>query len=215
MKSILDRPGALPTVARPVRDEAARNALVEGNMGLSYWCIAKLRGVPIVANTPTDLLEDAALDGLFRAAELWDAERSIRFCTYAVRAINSHILNASRKHANGGAGHGRRARKRVYLLADVWGFDHAQGEDDRLFEVAQPEPSEPPAPHPHLPYLAQALETLDDRERRLLMRKCTDGATLTVLANEEGLSRERVRQIVNRAKRRVKIAVDQMKGASA
>jgi RNA polymerase sigma-32 factor len=50
-------------------------------------------------------------------------------------------------------------------------------------------------------WLQDALEILNDREKRIIVRRrlTEDGATLETLGTELGISKERVRQIENRA----------------
>jgi RNA polymerase sigma factor (sigma-70 family) len=78
---------------------AARNELAEGNLALVAW-IVSFRYRFLNCNVlDQDDLDQAGRVGLMRAAELWDPERGYRFCTYAGRAIRSHLSRALKAHA--------------------------------------------------------------------------------------------------------------------
>lgn len=48
------------------------------------------------------------------------------------------------------------------------------------------------------------LETIPEREARIFLKSCKDGYTLEAIGLQEGITRERVRQIVAKAERRLK-----------
>jgi RNA polymerase sigma-32 factor len=58
-------------------------------------------------------------------------------------------------------------------------------------------------------WLHDAMDILNDRERRIIKRRrlTEEGATLESLGNELGISKERVRQIENRALEKLRSAL--------
>lgn len=209
MKSILDRDNG-PTVMRPVRDIAERNQIIADNLPLAYWCIGKLSHLAVIASTPPDLLEDAAVDGLFRAAELWRDDAGTRFSTYAVRAINSHIFNAAKRHAGGS----KRPRKRVYLLLDVWGFAERDNDDNEPWQPAQPPPAEG-NDNPDAGLIEAAMQRLSEADRTLLRQRFVNEMSMNKIGDERGICRERVRQLQGRALARLRREFDQLKAKGA
>lgn len=209
MKSILDPDDNMPSrLMRPVRDTAARNAILEANLPLAYWVTKRMCGIPIVANAPRDLIEDAALTGLFRAAELWREDAGTQFSTYAVLAIRSHVMNVARRHAGG-----KRPKKRVYLLLDVWGFQGQADADNDPWEPAQPETPDA-TPNYDAELVEAAMQRLSEADRTLLRQRYVNEQSMNEIGAERKLSRERIRQLQGRALARLRREFDYLKGAT-
>lgn len=123
-------------------DRAARNALVEANLGLVYD-MARHFWTRDVATERRDL-EQCGVLGLMEAAERFDPERGVRFSTYAWQWIRQAMSRAARtagtikRRANTGVPTteaGRRAQ--ALRQATVWRLDAplSDDSDDTLLDV--------------------------------------------------------------------------------
>lgn len=187
-----------PRYAPARRDHAARNEIVVANLPLARWKVVKMSHSAYVAACPRELLDDAALDGLIRAAELWDDTRGIRFSTYATWAVHSHVMKTVRRFH----------RTRTWVLADVPGLSLRRDSEMREWEPAAPEP---PEPDPRADVVARALMRLNARDRLVLQMRHMDGAGLDAIASAVGgVTRERARQLCLRAAARLRLEVERL-----
>jgi len=150
-------------------DWAAREALIVGNMPMVAAIIERMR-------VPERLVDDAfeeGMIGLMRAVDKYDADHPSHavFCTVAVHWVRQAIQQMMRKDI-------RRTQRETGLT----------GVEVEIEEVIVP-PSVDVEP---------MLRRLSKRERHA-MRSVTDGLKLREVAEEMAVTKERVRQIRNRA----------------
>jgi RNA polymerase sigma factor (sigma-70 family) len=167
------------------RRRVIRDYLVQRNLGLVYWALPRF-----AAKSGDDgpLLSDALL-ALLQAVDCFDPWRGIRFSSYAVTAIQ-HALIYRRTHE-------QRYRRRFPASFDV-AFEHPvrRDENTELYEER----------------LHRALDAnlgdLTLLEARVLAQRYPldhePPSTLRAIGGAEGLSKERVRQIQNRALRKLR-----------
>jgi RNA polymerase sigma factor (sigma-70 family) len=167
------------------RADRIRNHLIQSNIRL-VMSIAK--SFADVKNTFDDLLSEG-ISSLMHAVEKFDYDRGYRFSTYATRAIRRDLYRLVVR--------GQKQRQRF-----------ATGSDD-LFASRPGEPenlgmTELEADSTYSKIQAM-LENLDSRERMIVRARFgfdTEGArktTYTKLAKQLGISKERVRQLAERA----------------
>lgn len=157
-----------------------------------------------------DLQQEGVL-ALYRAVEGFDPSRNLRFCTYA-----SHWL---RQAAFGYMyGNGSTVRIPVYMRKLMNRISRGQDPGDAtpnaiqmaqqllerstscLSDVNDPVDDSAAVEVDELtPVLRQKLNELPERERRLVKQRFMQGRTLSSISIEEGVSVERVRQIIQRA----------------
>ena len=123
---------------------------------------------------------------LLRCVEIFDADRGYRFSTYATNAIR-HNLNryVSRQHR-------LRQNMREYVASDGLAAEPLENPRQREREIRR------------MSGVCQWLQELDPRERTILksrygLAEDASKATLQSLADQLGLSRERIRQLEIRA----------------
>lgn len=157
-----------------------RDYIVEQNLGLAYSTIGRFH----TNNPDWDELRSEAFYALVRAVEGFNPWRGFRFSTYACNAIIRALIQEARRA-------GRR-RSRFTLGHDAW--------------QEEPEPTDSWS-ELYVDRLNQALELnlgdLTDRESKVLTRRFAinggEALTLGQVGRTLGLSKERVRQIQNRA----------------
>jgi len=171
------------------RRESIRDYLVESNRGLVYAAVARMRA-------PYGELDDLRGEGLLalvRAVDWFDPWRGVRFSTYAYNAIIRALVRLRRRTAQ------YRQRFAVTLEFPVEKSDSADnGRDlfvDRLHRA-----------------LSDNLGELTEREADILDRRfpMNNGPRLTLdeIGATFGLSKERVRQIQNRALAKLRDVLD-------
>jgi RNA polymerase primary sigma factor len=178
-----------------IRTVAERNALVLANAALVRWVLARvLRGRHVADEDFEDLLQAGHL-GLIRAAECYDPGRGVKFSYYAQLHIRQRVdalmLTRSLIHIPR-AVHGEERYRLVALLCpgalpDAW--DHP----------AAPEAPDPCEAAELSEAVAAALRGLPPRERRAVTLRFAGPATLREVGAALGVTRERARQIVDKA----------------
>lgn len=190
-------------LARRIRagDQAARARLVTSNLRFVVSVAKRYqnRGVAL-----SDLVNEGNL-GLIRAAERFDEQKGVRFISYAVWWIRQAILQAIDRARIPGHVQGPPAR---------WVSLDAPLGDDRSARLADVVADDGEGPHDEVQRGAlreavdSSLTCLPEREARVLRRYfgLDDGvpATLDQIAREIGVSRERVRQLKDRALARLR-----------
>ena len=180
-----------PKRKAPRRSRAERDRLVEQYFPLVGWCLNRYRHLEAIKRLGPDDAHSAGLCGLLRGAELWDETRGVKFITYAVRCILSHIRNHART---------------AYLIPIPThqmekgrkppGWMHYHDSHSGLpGHLPAPQAPEGPDTEP----LTNALRCLDRRTRDVLRRRFWKGQTLLEVGNHYGVSRERIRQIEKEA----------------
>lgn len=168
----------------PVRSDEERNALVTANLGLAFWVARRfLRRHPEARRALGGMeeAESAALEGLLRAAELWEPSRA-QFTTYAVkwcwqacqmRWRNSDLVRGKRAHG-----------KRVsWEYAEVQAEEHDPDTLQRSEEWTQ---------------VQEALRVLPTRWRKVLLARA-EGRTMREIGAELGVSSSFVGQLEKKA----------------
>ena len=181
--------------------------LVEANMGLVVSIASQYRGQGLGMD---DLICEGNI-GLVKAASRYDASKGASFASYAVAAIRREIERGlqrekdERRAERAPGGHIRSvdaplgAKPTISLLA-VLADANSPLADQRVFSAAAEKQVE------------RALECLNERESRVVSAYFgigRDSLTMAERAEEMGLRRERVRQIRNRAIRRMRKAFRQ------
>jgi RNA polymerase sigma factor (sigma-70 family) len=206
-------------------DIAARNEIVEANLALAGWFANKFGSK--YKHLDTEEIVSNAFDGLIRAAELSDPAIS-RFATYAVQWMRSMVGHANAKagarmgepvnfHSDGNGGENYLARLTPKSAATL--RRHMEREIVALGEME----TEGREPTP-LETLIEAegagtipWDCLHSREREIVRRYFGfDGpATLRSVGDEFGISRERARQIIERAVVKLRKAADRIQRGKA
>lgn len=166
-----------------------RDYIVEQNLGLVYSMMARFRS----GHADWDELRSEALFAIVRAVEGFNPWRGFRFSTYACNAIARSLIQEARRA-------GRR-RVRFRLGQDLWHEDPERVDSwselyvDRLQQA-----------------MTHNLGELTERESVILSRRFPmdggEGLTLGEVGTTLGLSKERVRQLQNRALGKLRAVLD-------
>jgi RNA polymerase sigma factor (sigma-70 family) len=166
-----------------------RDHLVEQNLGLAYSLVGRFRA----KDADRDELRSEALFALVRAVEAFNPWRGVRFSTYACNAINNALIYSSN-------------RSRIHRNRFASGLDGAferptrpeGGLDTRLERLAYA--------------LDMNLGELTEQESAVLRWRFPAGGgltrTLREVAGVMGLSKERVRQIQNKALDKLRVVLE-------
>jgi RNA polymerase primary sigma factor len=171
------------------RRRAICSYVVEHNLGLVYLCVSRLR----FAQVELDELRSEGLLAMVRAVDWFDPWMGVRFSTYAYNAITRGLVRLNQR-----AGRHRRLFPATYDNAPP-----PVEPDNRWAEL-------------YVDRLHQALKKndgeLSEREFTILRRRFPWGEeprlTLEQVGDECGLSKERVRQIQNRALKKLRTVLD-------
>ena len=172
-------------------DVEALDCLVRSNLRFVVSVAKRYQnlGVPL-----PDLIAEGNV-GLVRAAHLFDPERGVRFISYAVWWIRQAILRTLDEQT-------RTSRRTTPLEAPLF-EDDEPSRSDTLQDALAADPMERTLDALLSAELRRAMASLDPREARVLrLYYGLDGSqplTLEEIASVFGLSRERVRQIKERA----------------
>ena len=185
-------------------DERALNKLIEANLRFVVAIARQYQGQGL---SMEDLVSEGNL-GLMKAAGKYDASRGLRFVNYAVVFIRQQIEkaltaeSAERRVESGRDGQSRsvdaplNGKSNVSLLS-VLADAHSALADERVYSANVESAVE------------YALHLLNERESRVV-NACfgigQESLTMAEIAEDMGLKRERVRQIRDRAVRRLKKA---------
>lgn len=183
-------------------DERALNRLIEANLRFVVVIARQYQGQGL---SMEDLVSEGNL-GLMKAARKFDATRGLRFVNYAVVFIRQQIEKAVRKESDeqrvestrDGQTHSVDAplgsKANVSLLSVLVNTDSPQA-DQRVYNASLENAVE------------RSLQTLNERETFVINAYFGIGEerqTMAEIAERMDLKRERVRQIRNRAVRRLK-----------
>ena len=183
-------------------DERALNKLIEANLRFVIVIARQYQGQGLAME---DLVSEGNM-GLMKAARKFDAERGLRFVNYAVVFIRQQIERALKKESAEQRVEGTHdgqtrsvdaplgSKANVSLLSVLVNADSPQA-DQRVYNANLEDAVE------------RALQTLNERESAVINAYFGIGeerATMTDIAERMNLKRERVRQIRDRAVRRLK-----------
>ena len=189
--------------ARVLRgDSRALNRLIEANLRLVVATARQYQGQGLQMD---DLVSEGNI-GLMRAAQKYDATRGLRFAGYAVVFIRRQIEKAlkaesSEQRVESKAGGQTRSvdaplgSKNNVTLLSVLVDNNSPLADERVYNAGVEQAVE------------QALDVLGDRERQVVDAYFGIGCenlTMAEIGQNMGLTRERVRQIRDRAVRRMR-----------
>ncbi len=183
-------------------DERALNKLIEANLRFVVAISRQYQGKGLDMD---DLISEGNI-GLMKAARKFDGERGLRFVNYAVVFVRQQIEKALKlesseqrvENAKDGQSRsvdaplgGRANMSLLSVLADA----NTPLADERVYSAAIADAIE------------YAIHSLNDRERQVITAYYgidKDHLTLVEIAEDMKLKRERVRQIRDRAVRRLK-----------
>ncbi|WP_339733458.1 sigma-70 family RNA polymerase sigma factor [uncultured Gimesia sp.] len=179
-------------------DEAlrVRNEIFRSNMRLVVSIIKK-------CVTPHVTFDDLLSDGiwtLMKAVDKFDFDRGFRFSTYAYRAITNY---AYRKIADQRKEHLRFTQaKQEQPLEEVSGENRSELDERTWLELSE--------------LLTQKIEKLDQREQLIVRARYALGGqskvqTFQKLADRLGVSKERVRQLEQRAVAKLRVMAEKTK----
>ena len=183
-------------------DERALNRLIEANLRFVVVIARQYQGQGL---SMEDLVSEGNL-GLMKAARKFDATRGLRFVNYAVVFIRQQIEKAVRKESNEQRVESTRdgqtrsvdaplgSKANVSLLSVLVNADSPQA-DQRVYNASLEDAIE------------RSLQTLNERETIVVNAYFGIGEerqTMAEIAERMSLKRERVRQIRDRAVRRLK-----------
>ena len=183
-------------------DERALNRLIEANLRFVVVIARQYQGQGL---SMEDLVSEGNL-GLMKAARKFDATRGLRFVNYAVVFIRQQIEKAVRKESDEQRVESTRdgqtrsvdaplgSKANVSLLSVLVNADSPQA-DQRVYNASLEDAIE------------RSLQTLNERETVVVNAYFGIGEerqTMAEIAERMSLKRERVRQIRDRAVRRMK-----------
>jgi len=187
------------------RGEVTRQAVVEAYLWL----------IPVnVSRFGDRFREDLQQEGviaLYRAVDLFDIGRGLRFSTYAAHWLKQAFHSWLYDHASTVRipVYMRKAMNRVARGEDCDDLNEATLERARrlneqvtrhIDEVTHIDEEPEPEPPDELPErLAEALADLPERERRIVRQRYWEGMTLREIGELEGVTIERIRQLLLRA----------------
>lgn len=184
----------LPTL----NDPAAIEALVLQWRHLPKHVYARLCGLPDVRALGFEEGEAAGMRGLFRAAQLFQdgrlsrhTGRPVKFITVAYSWVRQHIREAARRHWR------HLTREKPFSR-----FEAPDGDPvEDFFDRAPESHLQPVEEDPRWPAVRRALDELGGREREVLEARLWGGEKLKAIGERLGISKERVRQLQDRALR--------------
>ncbi|QDT92048.1 sigma-70 family RNA polymerase sigma factor [Gimesia algae] len=172
----------------------------------NYIIQANLRLVVSIAKNLTDranLFEDLVSDGhlpLIRAVEIFDVERGNRFSTYGTWAVRNFLFRTTKK--------GRKYRKTFLNGAETLALGMSDSRSTQRSHEAYHQTIDD--------VLQKVLQTLDAREQLILKRrfglaKSDTPEKFREIAEDLGVSTERVRQLTIRSLQRMREAIEEQK----
>ena len=169
-------------------------ALVEETLYLPRREARRWRHTPLEQE---DLVADGYL-ALAKAARKYDPSFGVPFPAFATPYVRGAIVDTVRTRA-------RRNRLREGVYADVVGFSDltpGQERDDRAYEPTDPGPG--PQDTVESIERLRVLATLPERERIALIRTIVDGDAATDVADDLGVTPNRVYQLVQHGSARLR-----------
>lgn len=169
-----------------------RDAMVTAHVRYAF-SIAKgyqKRGVPLA-----DLFAEAIL-GLFEAHDHFDPSKGVAFTTYSSFWVRRAITSALKKK---GLIHIPNQKQNEGLKFEYLSVDKDERNGKKLLDLPAEGPSSEEAvdKKKRARTIQRALSILSDRDRRIMRMRFWEGRTLMEIGDRIGLSRERIRQIID------------------
>lgn len=164
--------------------------------------VIRTRGIPLGQGVEWDDVMQVGMEALCGAAEDWD--RRVPFAPFAFVRVGNRVIDWLR---NDGpmTRSGKRKLNTVPWIADSGNDDWHAGEapTERLLRVEQltPDHAEQLAADD---FVSRCLGLLSDRERRLVTALLLEGRTCEEVAEEEGLTVDRIYRLRDRAIQRLR-----------
>lgn len=158
--------------------------LYEENIPLARYIVKKISQR---MNIDYQLLESEGMYALLRASKGFRPSLGYAFSTYASRAIHNATMTVAKRELRY-QGHAQ--------LTDATPTPRRQSLFDKVADAEELEQQ--------MAWLNKFLSTLSDRDRRIMAMRFNEGCTFRDIAEATGLSRERVRQIVDRTIDRIR-----------
>lgn len=196
-------PGKSAAPDERLRSVAARNVLIEQWKDLPGFVVfKKMRNSNHVKKLGTDEAVQVGFLALVRAAELWDESRNIKFNTYAVRSIMVNVIMAGLAdgvihiphHLAGPAGRKYRYRREAEAARRFAEFPDWLSSSSSTVEKDYGE-------------VLAAVSRLPEKLAFVVRRRAIDGAVLAQIGGELGVSKERIRQLYNKAVHLLQLAL--------
>lgn len=169
----------------------AQQRLVTQNLGLAH--AAALQFARKFHKVDIDELVADALMGLCCAAVGFNPSLGWKFSTYATKSIHTHMMRGADERTN--FSRLNRVERRTGQRPIFKSLSITSDDNVNLRDII-PDRREPPADVDDLPIL---LARIPKRDREILMRRVGDGVKLREVGAEFKLTKERVRQIVEKA----------------
>lgn len=184
------------SVARRSRlgDEASRNRLVASNLRFvikvvfQYWS----PGLPLM-----DMISEGC-QGLIKAAKTFDPDMGFRFLTYAGDAITQGVIWAIKDH-----------KQYDYESLDEFIYDDGSEISQRDVLVSKDQQGDETAFYNQV---RGFLDHLSDRERIIITLRFWHDLALEEIGSRVNVTKETVRKIEARALRKLRWAIDSMRG---
>ncbi len=195
----------MPTALPALRSIADRNALVSANLGLVRAFVLRFaRTRPHLARRVgfEDLLQHGYI-GLICGAQRWDESRGVRFSTYAWFWIRQTVLRACQQADLIRIPCYLRGRQRSDLRRRL----HCESLQDLLAVGEEPQARAADLDPGDLAEILEAVDTLGERHRRVVRWRFLHGWTLEAISRQLGVTKERVRQILDAAVAKLRIAL--------
>ena len=184
-------------------DERALNRLVEANLRLVVAVAAKFQGKGLSMD---DLVSEGNM-GLLKAARRFDGRRGVRFAAFAVGIVTRQIEKALKAEADATKIDGKRSSSSVRSMDAPLGTKTNMSLLSVLVDGNSPLADERVYSSNAEAAAERALRSLTGREAQVVAAYFGIGQehlTMAEIAEDMGLKRERVRQIRDRAVRRMK-----------
>ena len=141
-----------------------------------------------------DELASDGIDALIRATEKFDFSRGFRFSTYATTVVSRHFGRIAKNES-------RRRTRFTTAVPDSFDLFGALETDNSLLQESTSSSM--------ASLLQSMMQSLDDRERLILRRRfgfdtCEAKPTLSSIATEFGVCKERIRQLESRALKKMR-----------
>lgn len=150
-------------------------------------------------------LGQAALIGLAQAAKDFQPERAASFVTFATRRVWQSLIQEGKRQAPHYAWD--RERESIYLQPVD---SEEEGALEQMAPRQVPSAEDVALPKLEAEILWRAVDSLPTREARMVRLVYRENRTLTEVALSEGLSKQRVQQIVSRGVHRLLVTLKEV-----